>query len=425
MNFFKDDINSVTKGDLKYRADFVLDLRIADFVIMAKIRASMKDKSYSVKLTLDGNGGIVEGESECPRGNWICSHIAATAIYINKRGMSKTDLLNAWIAKPKKAAKCESRTFADLFPSPRPEYEATRRAVTTIDRDVLHSELSALSLRGIQCPLHWIVGPEPPESVTNPLAPCLIEDLIENFIQDRSIFVNKVKVSNDQIQWLAKATVGQRSTVLWGQHRRMRLTGSNFGHVIQACQRKLQKGNPIPPSLLKKLRGEYQLGTKDSILWGQVHEEVAMEKYREITKNKVEPAGLILFPCGYLGCSADGIIYEEASNTKGILEIKCPWGHRNSSIEEMINAELKGKSEMKSFYLTAGKELNRHHEYWHQVQGEMAASRVSWAHFVVWTNVDFGIFRVEKDPLWENTFLPMLSDFYLNYLLPSCYTQDT
>ena len=28
---------------------------------MAKIRASMKDKSYSVKLTLDGNGGIVEG----------------------------------------------------------------------------------------------------------------------------------------------------------------------------------------------------------------------------------------------------------------------------------------------------------------------------------------------------------------------------
>ena len=156
MNFFIDDINSVTKGDLKYKADFVFDLRIADFVIMAKIRAFMKDKSYSVKLTLDGNGGVVEEECECPRGNWICSHMAATAIYIyiHKRGMSKTDLPNAWIAKPKKAAKCESRIFANLFPSPRPEYKATRRAVTTTDRDVLYSELSALLLRGIQCPLH-------------------------------------------------------------------------------------------------------------------------------------------------------------------------------------------------------------------------------------------------------------------------------
>ena len=296
------------------------------------------------------------------------------------------------------------RAFGDLFPSPRPEYKATGRSVTATDRDVLHGELSALSLRGIQCPMHWIVGPEPPENVVNPLAPCLIEDLIEDFIQNRDIFVNKVKVSNDQIQWLAKATVGQRSTVLWGQYRKLRLTGSNFGNIIQACQRKLQKGNPIPPSLLKKLRGEYQLGTKDSIMWGQVQEEVAIEKYIEVTGNKVEPAGLILFPCAYLGCSPNGIIYEEASKSKGIVEIKCPWEHRNSSIQEMINAELKGKSERKSFYLTAGKELNRHHEYWHQVQGEMAAACVSWAHLVVWTNVDFKIFRVEKDPLWDNTF---------------------
>ena len=41
LKFFKDDINTVTKGELKYKADFVLDLRIVDFSIMAKIRASM------------------------------------------------------------------------------------------------------------------------------------------------------------------------------------------------------------------------------------------------------------------------------------------------------------------------------------------------------------------------------------------------
>eukprot|EP00795_Rhopilema_esculentum_P003856 gene3856-15155_t len=107
-------------------------------------------------------------------------------------------------------------------------------------------------------------------------------------------------------------------------------------------------------------------------------EKVATEKYKELSGNKVEPAGLFLFPCRYLGCSPDGIIYEEDTNTKGILsmgiEIKFPWAYRNSSLDEMIQAELKGKSELKSFYLTAKNELNRRHEYWHQVQGEMAAA---------------------------------------------------
>ena len=40
-----------------------------------------------------------------------------------------------------------------------------------------------------------------------------------------------MKVPNDQIQWLAKATVGQRGTVLWGQYRKLRLTGSNVGYM--------------------------------------------------------------------------------------------------------------------------------------------------------------------------------------------------
>ena len=50
LKFFKDDINTVTKGELKYKADFVLDLRIVDFSIMAKIRASMKDNSLGKEV---------------------------------------------------------------------------------------------------------------------------------------------------------------------------------------------------------------------------------------------------------------------------------------------------------------------------------------------------------------------------------------
>ena len=113
--FFKDDLYSISKGELKFKGDFVLELRIVNHSVHAKVRASMKDKSYSVTLVVDVEGGISEGKCECPRGNWLCSHMAATAIYANKKGLSKTDLPNSWIARPKKAAKLgPGRKLGDL-----------------------------------------------------------------------------------------------------------------------------------------------------------------------------------------------------------------------------------------------------------------------------------------------------------------------
>ena len=73
VNCFKEDTNTITKGELKYKADFVLDLRLTGLTVVSKVRASMKDKSYLVTLTIDGDGGILKGNCECPRGNWICS----------------------------------------------------------------------------------------------------------------------------------------------------------------------------------------------------------------------------------------------------------------------------------------------------------------------------------------------------------------
>ena len=401
FEFFKDDLNSISKGELKYKADYVMDFRIYEYKINAKIRASMKDKCYPVSLIVDGDGGIVEGQCDCPRGNWICSHMAATALYANKKGVSKTDLPNSWIAKPKKAAKLDSKTFADLFPNLRPQYRATSREFTPADRDVLHRKLAKLSVEGTQCPMQWITGPEPLNQSANLTGPIFIEELIEDFIKDKESFIRKARATEEQIVWLSNRTIGQRRTSLWGQYRKMRLTGSNFGDVINAMERRENKKIPIPPSLLKKLRGEYSINTRDAVIWGQMHEKIALETYEKETGNKVQECGLSLFPCGFLGSSPDGIIFikrfaEEES--KGVLEIKCPWSHRNSRVTDMIDAELKGKDK-KSFFLTTTGELNRNHPYWHQVLGEIAATGVSWAHFVVWTTIDMQIINVERDPL--------------------------
>ena len=82
-----------------------------DHTINGKIRASMRDRCYAMSLKVNCDGNILNnGSCECPRGSWICSHIDATAIYANRLGLSKTDLPNSWIARPKTAAKQDGKT---------------------------------------------------------------------------------------------------------------------------------------------------------------------------------------------------------------------------------------------------------------------------------------------------------------------------
>jgi len=102
--------------------------------VNAKVRASMKDKSYSVSMRIDGCGGIKQVTCLCPRGKWICSHMAAASVYVNKKGFSKTDLPNSWIARPKKAAKQEEKTISDLFPHQRPHFKGISRNVEESDK---------------------------------------------------------------------------------------------------------------------------------------------------------------------------------------------------------------------------------------------------------------------------------------------------
>ena len=88
-------------------------------------------------LTVDGSGGIACAHCECPRGNWICSHMAATAIYANKKDLSKTDLPNSWIACPKKHLNQQVNTVSSLFPSNKLDFTAISREVSAGDIDFL------------------------------------------------------------------------------------------------------------------------------------------------------------------------------------------------------------------------------------------------------------------------------------------------
>ena len=94
----------------------------------------------------------------------------------------------------------------------------------------------------------------------------------------------------------------------WGQFCKLRLTGGDFDEVFAACLSKDQSQKPCPPSLFTRLRGDYSLGSINSVLWGQMHEASAIATYQESTKNHIQPSVLVLLPCGFLGSSPDEII---------------------------------------------------------------------------------------------------------------------
>ena len=87
----------------------------------------------------------------------------------------------------------------------------------------------------------------------------------------------------------------------------------------------------------------------------------------------------------------------------------------------MIQSELNEKMCSNSFYLTKLGQMNTNHPYWHQVQGEMAATNLEWADFALWTQKDFRILRIQKCNNWKIDHLPKLKHFYLNVLLPQFY----
>ncbi|KAG0426482.1 hypothetical protein HPB47_026413, partial [Ixodes persulcatus] len=99
--FFTGENAAFEKGGRKYLEGYVLSFEMKDFTLAANVQASFKNCSYVVKLPLSDRGDMLESHCECPHGAAKCSHMVATAIYAALNGLSKTDLSQPWLQRPK------------------------------------------------------------------------------------------------------------------------------------------------------------------------------------------------------------------------------------------------------------------------------------------------------------------------------------
>ena len=128
--------------------------------------------------------------------------------------------------------------------------------------------------------------------------------------------------------------------------------------------------------------------TSKATTWGCCHEKEAREVYLRACKS--QHTDFCVTECGffintqwtYIGASPDGII-NCTCHGKGVLEIKCPFCHHETSIQTAATEDSKF-----CLKLSDGKlHLDQSHAYYYQVQTQLFVCNLDYADFCVCTFV--------------------------------------
>ena len=225
-------------------------------------------------------------------------------------------------------------------------------------------------------------------------------------------YKNSLCVSQSERERIERATREQFAEALWFEQRKCRLTASNFGTVARRRQT-TPVGKFVKNLLYDTLREARPLQ------WGREHEPDARQAYLQTkgTNYLLTHSGLVIdAEHGWLACSPDDLVQDcsaEPENQHGLVEYKCPYSARDTTVEESCK-----KKDFMSTLHNSEVTLKRTHKYYYQVQGQMAICQKKWCDFVIWTPSSLSIERIAFDPqFWQETLLK-LERFYDQAVLP-------
>ncbi|XP_033097192.1 uncharacterized protein LOC117101339 [Anneissia japonica] len=205
---------------------------------------------------------------------------------------------------------------------------------------------------------------------------------------------------------MERETRDQSNSKIWHDLRKVRLTASNFGKIMN---RKVKPTEAFLEDLFNR-KSKFAV----SLEYGKRKEVFGKEKYLEQNPSShLHECGFVINKeFTFLGATPDVIV---CSNSKcGLLEIKCPYSARNMSISQAC-ADITG------FYLKHsenGIALDRRHNYYAQVQGQLMITGCNFCEFVVYTQKDLYIERITPDIQFMAIMLEKLADFYQFYGVP-------
>ena len=239
-------------------------------------------------------------------------------------------------------------------------------------------------------------------------------------IERVTAFKESLRLAPDKIREIERETIDQSQSSLWYSARRYRLTASMFGKVLQRLP------STPPDSLVKQLLHPQPFSTS-ATEWGKQHEATALKTYVEHQQRSGHD-GLIAVSAGFvvceehpfLGASPDAYVNDACSVDQfGLAEIKCPYKYRDLPPEDAAsNSDF-----CSAVSVQAGRkvlQLKQNHQYYSQIQGQLAITERMWCDFVIFTNRGISVERIKFDSdFWQNKLLPKLIAFYDHCLCPA------
>lgn len=192
-------------------------------------------------------------------------------------------------------------------------------------------------------------------------------------------------ISPEKLDYVEEVTHAQSSSLVWHEQRAGRITAST-AHLAMKARDK--------PTLLVSKICKPQLTpiNAPAVIWGRRHEDVAFRLYKEamtegtcssmkVSKQHVlcttKKSGLhISRTLTYLAASPDGIVDCKCCG-QGVMEIKCPYKHKDSPIVEAVQDQ--------HFCLDPEMNIKKDHHYFTQVQMQMFVCNTTYADLLLWT----------------------------------------
>lgn len=186
-----------------------------------------------------------------------------------------------------------------------------------------------------------------------------------------------MNISMDERDRIEQITIGQSNNKHWRYERSLRLNSSDF---FKICTRQ------DPSFLIRTLFNTKDLSNVPAIRHVRFYEIFAI---RELEKN----LGIVTKECGtfvsdlhsYLAASPDRIICDEK-----LVEVKCPF---SAFLKPITPSSVPYLFEDSNGIL----QLERHHPYFYQIQGQLYCSDRNFCYFVVYTKVDIKVIEIERD----------------------------
>ena len=136
--------------------------------------------------------------------------------------------------------------------------------------------------------------------------------------------------------------------------------------------------------------------TSAATSYGIANEVKTKEKYTDkFTSKHLHDCGLVVNPsfC-FLGATPDGKVCSDSET--GIIEIKCPYFARDMKIEEAILTPNFCLMKVGDNYV-----MNKSHDYYCQVQGQLLVTGAPYCEFIVNTKEDFAVSKVFPDRYFQ------------------------